>query len=47
MKKSISVTIDEDLLKWLESQVKTKRFSSISHGLDFCVNEQKKRETRV
>ena len=37
-KRKIMVTIDEDILAWIEEQKKTKhRFASISHGLECCV----------
>ncbi|MEM3191832.1 MAG: hypothetical protein QW292_07040 [Candidatus Parvarchaeota archaeon] len=39
MKKKISISIDEDLLAWAESQVKKKRFASISHAVNFALNE--------
>jgi Arc/MetJ-type ribon-helix-helix transcriptional regulator len=47
MKKSISVTIDENLIKWIEEGIKTKRFASVSHGIEFSISELKKRETKT
>lgn len=41
MKEKFSVSIDENLLKWLDSQIKTKRFASRSHGIEFALNELK------
>jgi hypothetical protein len=33
-KKSVMVTLDKDLLKWLEDETKKKEFGSISHGIE-------------
>jgi Arc/MetJ-type ribon-helix-helix transcriptional regulator len=45
-KEKISATIDEDLLKWARSQVKSKRFASVSHALEYALNELKKAEEK-
>jgi len=42
MKKKVSVSIDEDLLLWAYSQIREKRFSSLSHAVDYALNELKK-----
>lgn len=42
-KAKIPISIDPDLLKWIESQVKKKRFASRSHAIEYAVNELKKR----
>jgi Arc/MetJ-type ribon-helix-helix transcriptional regulator len=41
MKRKISVSIDDDLLKWAESEIKKKRFASLSHALNLALNELK------
>ena len=41
MKKKISVSIDSDLLAWAEEEVRKKRFASLSHALNFALNELK------
>jgi Arc/MetJ-type ribon-helix-helix transcriptional regulator len=41
MKEKFSVSIDENLLKWLDSQIKTKRFASRSHGIEFALTQLK------
>lgn len=40
-KEKVSVSIDENLLKWLDSQIKTKRFASRSHGIEYAVTRIK------
>ena len=33
----ISITIDKKLLKWLDKQVKERRFASRSHALEYLI----------
>ncbi len=40
-KLKISITIDEELLAWLTSELETKRFSSISHGIEWALTTAK------
>lgn len=42
MKEKFSVSIDENLLKWLDGEIKTKRFASRSHGIEFALMQLKK-----
>ncbi len=42
-KAKIPISIDPDLLKWIEGEVKKKRFANRSHAIEFAVNELKKR----
>jgi len=44
MKEKFSVSIDESLLKWLDAQIKTKRFASRSHGIEFALTQLKESE---
>lgn len=39
MKKKVSVAIDESLLKWVQDQVQRKRFASVSHAVNYALNE--------
>jgi len=39
MKERFSVSMDDDLVKWLDSMVNEKIFSSRSHALEFCVKQ--------
>ena len=34
-----TITIDEEVAKWLENEVAKKRFRNVSHGFEFAVNE--------
>ena len=43
MKNKFSVSVDDNLLKWLDSEIKNKRFASRSHGIEFALNELKKK----
>jgi len=33
----ISITIDEDLIKWIDSQIKKKKFANRSHSLEYAI----------
>ena len=46
MKKKVSVSIDEDLLSWAYQQVENKRFASLSHAVDYALNELRKSSQR-
>ncbi len=37
MKERITVTIDKELLKWLDEKVKEKIFANRSHGFEFLI----------
>jgi len=37
-KDSISVTIDTDLLEWVDEQIENHRFASRSHAIEYCIN---------
>ena len=37
-KKRITITIDKKLLKWLDTQVKSKKFANRSHILEFLAS---------
>lgn len=43
MKKSISATIEEELVKWIDQQVRTQRFRNRSHLVELAL--MKFRET--
>ncbi len=43
MKNKFSVSVEDNLLKWLDSEIKNKRFASRSHGIEFALNELKKK----
>lgn len=39
VKKRVAVTIREDLVEWLDQQVKTMRFHNRSHGVEYAVQK--------
>ena len=41
--KKTSVTLSDEILKWIDEQIKTKRFASRSHAVEYCVNEVMKK----
>jgi Arc/MetJ-type ribon-helix-helix transcriptional regulator len=41
VKQKITITLDEDLLKFLDKKVKEKEFSSVSHGIQKSVMKLK------
>ncbi len=46
MKERITVTIDKELLKWLDEKIEEKIFANRSHGFEYLIKramENKKR----
>ena len=39
----ISITIDKSLLSWIDKQVRSRRFSSRSHALEYVVSRYGKK----
>jgi metal-responsive CopG/Arc/MetJ family transcriptional regulator len=39
MKEKFSVSVDEELLKWLDSQIKERTFASRSHGIEYAISK--------
>ncbi|MGI0102798.1 MAG: ribbon-helix-helix domain-containing protein [Nitrosotalea sp.] len=37
----LSITIDEELIKWLDSQIKKKKFANRSHGFEYALTQAK------
>ena len=44
MKSKFSVSIDDDLCRWLDSEIRSKRFASRSHGIEYALTRLKKSE---
>ena len=40
MKERITITIDEEFLKWLDSKVEERTFATKSHGLEFLIKNK-------
>jgi len=36
-----SIALDEDLLKWIDQQVKTKRFANRTHAIEYALQKLK------
>lgn len=41
-KQTISISIDEDLLKWIDEQIKSKRFAHRSHAFEYAIEQLRK-----
>lgn len=37
-----SINIDEDLVKWIDSQIKTKRFATRTHAIEYALEQIRK-----
>jgi len=37
MKAKISVSVDQELVDWIDEQIKNKRFASRSHAVDYIL----------
>jgi Arc/MetJ-type ribon-helix-helix transcriptional regulator len=42
-----SITFDKELLAWIEKEVKRKRFASISHAVNYALQQLKDSESPV
>ena len=45
-KKKLTITVDPDLITWMDEEIRKKRFSSRSHAFEFCVNYVKENEKK-
>ena len=43
-KKKTSVSMDLELLRWIERKIQEKKFSSVSHAVEYALQELRKRE---
>lgn len=46
MKERITVTLDKELLKWLDERVKDKTFANRSHGFEFLIAKKQQLESK-
>ena len=44
MKERITITIDRELLKWLDSKIQVKIFANRSHALEFLIKKKMNEE---
>lgn len=45
MKERITITLDKDLLNWLDKKIDEKIFANRSHGLEFLLKRKMEEET--
>jgi Arc/MetJ-type ribon-helix-helix transcriptional regulator len=45
-KKPITVTLSEDLLEWINGEIDTARFGSVSHAVEFALRSLKNSEQK-
>ena len=43
MKERITITIDKELLIWLDEKIEKKIFANRSHGLEFLIEKRTKK----
>jgi len=41
-KTQLTVSVDPELVKWLDRMIKAKTFASRSHGVEFCIAQVRK-----
>jgi len=46
MKKSISVTVERDLIDWIDQQVKTQKFRNRSHLVELALMKFREKEKK-
>ena len=39
-----TITVDEEIGKWIDEQIGSKRFRNASHAFDYAVSELKRRD---
>ncbi len=43
MKERITVSLDKDLLRWMDEKIDEKIFANRSHGFEFLIAESKRK----
>jgi len=46
LKERITITIDKELLKWLDERIKDKIFANRSHGFEFLIKNKMKEDEK-
>ena len=44
MKQRITVTLDKEILNWLDGKIKERIFANRSHGLEFLIKQKMEQE---
>lgn len=39
-----SIALDEELIKWIDSQIKTRRFANRTHAVEYALEQLRKFE---
>lgn len=42
VKKRITITIDKELLDWIDHKIEEKVFANRSHGIEYLINQKMK-----
>ncbi len=42
-----SIALDEELLKWIDSQVKTKRFANRTHAIEYALEQLRRDKSKA
>lgn len=45
-RKKRTVTLPDDVLEWVNKQIEVRRFSNLSHALEYCVYQQIQRKKK-
>ena len=43
-KRKTSVSLDEELIKWVEQKIAEKKFASVSHAVEYALEQLRKKE---
>jgi len=43
-KERLGVTVDREVFEWLQSKVADKTFATLSHGVEYCLFQEMKRQ---
>jgi len=46
-KKTLTITMDDDLCEWIDKEIKSKRFATRSHAIEFAIHKMKTKEERM
>lgn len=41
MKERITITIDKELLEWIDKKIKERIFANRSHGIEYLISQRK------
>ena len=44
IKKKTSVSLDDDLLAWIQNKIKAKKFASVSHAVEYALEKLRREE---